>query len=367
MTQSLLKRLENAVFMMCILFSGYPLISFACNGDQRLCEKRYNEVTFPTTHNAQSYIPTIPIPKPFLLLPFEWAKGLANRLNLNVNDQDLSLKLQLYKGVRAMKLRIMTVENTPYVCHGLTDGVKNRIENHFCKSLPFQAVRNSCGRSIASVDPCIVDPSATSLKDILIEIRDFLFQNPTELITLFFENYFDNLEVLSQEIKASGLGTLAYHQNTEKPWPKLKELIRTQKRLILFMNRESDGMGRKLENFPEFNSFHEFVWSSRYHFASVSELMSDDPFTNDLTSKAFLDRSLSPYNKLWVLQHFITPNIAGNPISASEVNRASILKARIEKYAKLLGSKPNFIWVDFFELPKDEPGYLDVVNQLNQR
>src|SRR4051794_22348001 len=95
--------------LVSFFIAGFSQEVTACGGDLKLCEKRYNEVTFPTSHNAQSYLPTINFLRSDYLLPFQWQKEVAPHFSINVNNQDLSLKLQLYSGIRAMKLRIMPV------------------------------------------------------------------------------------------------------------------------------------------------------------------------------------------------------------------------------------------------------------------
>ena len=338
----------------------------SCNGNPAFCEKRFNEITYPTTHNSQSFIPFLNLPFDLSFPSIPWFQEVASVININVNDQDLNLMKQLEDGIRAMKLRVMVDHHRTYTCHGMSFHLKGQIESKLCEKLPFELVRQTCKSEVHATEPCFIDPAARPLAEVLLQLRSFLISHPREVITLFIEDDTESIENLTSAVEESGTSSYLYQQDVNLPWPYLKDLIEKDKRLVIFVHSSLDDGRVELGNSRYFNSFSEFVWSSRYHFESVDDLIHDEPKSSDLTGQAFTDRNKSPQNKLWVLQHFITPAIAGNPNYALEVNKLKPLKGRVERYRKLLGTNPNFIWVDFYELPVNEPGYLEEVKILNQ-
>jgi hypothetical protein len=337
----------------------------SCNGFPHLCDKLYNQVTFATSHNALSYKPNLNIDESLSFLPLSWREKAANILTVNVHDQDLDLKAQLQDGIRAMKLRVMLAKGKPYVCHGLGPRAKEQVKETVCKKLFFSFLENQCNKTVENMDPCFVDPTAAPLSEALAPISDFLRQNPREVVTLFIEDNLYHFDALKKSFDEGLVSKYLHIQSVNKRWPSLREMIQKDKRLVVFESIDKDEAGKTIRNYP-FNRFSDFVWGSRFHFESVNELVSDEPHASDLMEEAYGDRNQPPYNKLWLLQHFITRDLAGRPSFASEVNESSILTARIGRYQKIIGSKPNFIWVDFYELPKGKPGLFHIVNQLNR-
>ena len=90
-----------------------------CNGSIKLANKRFNEVAYPTAHNAQSYKKSI------------------------VQNQDLSIPQQLEAGIRAFKLPIWydCDDQGHYyacVCHGLSkDMIYSLSEAQILNRIPY--------------------------------------------------------------------------------------------------------------------------------------------------------------------------------------------------------------------------------------
>src|SRR5262245_15022023 len=70
--------------------------SLACNGAAALCDRRYDEITFATTHNGMSAS----------------AEGWTHP------DQRYGIARQLADGIRALMLDVHTFEGAPTLCHG---------------------------------------------------------------------------------------------------------------------------------------------------------------------------------------------------------------------------------------------------------
>lgn len=359
---SLFTRLFSLLFIS-FIYSNQSLarnIATQCNGSSDLCERRYNEITYATTHNAQSD------QKNPILSIFPGS---------NISNQERSIWDQLKDGIHAMKIPVHlhrhddsatnSTQEEAFACHGLRSGVKDIIKARLCDRL-FSFLENSCKKIVTHLSPCTFDPAAQKLEKILVDIGQFMKQHPNEIITLFIEDYTNNFRYLDKIFRNSRITPLMHSQDPDQEWPTLDEMIRTNKRLVVFVNHEHDQFGDNIYKYKLFNNQSDFIWGSKFHFETVEELEEDTPGTFSDSGFPLLAREIPLSNKLRVLQHFTTPSLGGSEQDAQVVNSAPILRERVQKYEHLTGAKPNFIWVDFYDLPAKGPGVFQVVNELNQ-
>jgi hypothetical protein len=151
----------------------------ACNGSALLCDKHYNEVAYPTTHNAMS------CREEHWLLP----------------NQNYGIAHQLTDGVRAMMLDVHYFLGKTYLAHG---------------SALF-------GRKL--------------LVDGLGEVRQFMDSHPCEVITLIFESRVRAADVAAA-FQAAGLMPYLFTHALGQPYPTLKEMVQSNQRLVVFTDRE---------------------------------------------------------------------------------------------------------------------------------
>ena len=151
----------------------------ACNGSPALCERGYDQVAFPTTHNSMS--------------SDEDGWWAPNQLR--------NMEHQLEDGVRGFLLDVYRWEDDLYLCHGVCDiGSKRYVEG----------------------------------LDIFAE---FLAAHPSEVITFIFESYVD-ADDHRAAFEESGLLDLAYAHPTGAPWPTLGEMIDADTRVVAFTSRD---------------------------------------------------------------------------------------------------------------------------------
>ncbi len=146
-----------------------------CNGAVELCARRYDEVVYPTTHNAMS-------------------NGQDGWQNPN---QDFNLARQLADGVRGLMLDAHEWGDGVLLCHA------------FCPlgSLP--------------------------LADGLRIIRTFLHDQRGEVVTIIFESYVTP-EEMATAFAASGLDRYVHAHVAGEPWPTLREMIDADERVVVF-------------------------------------------------------------------------------------------------------------------------------------
>lgn len=146
-----------------------------CNGHDALCTRRFDEVSYATTHNAFAI------------------EGVYA-----VHNQTRSVRTQLDEGVRGLMLDThYNDEDLASYCHG----------------------------------PCVIGQEP--LVDGLTVIRTFLDENPREVVTIIFESYISSADTLAA-FEASGLLAYVRRQPLDAPWPTLETMIATGERLVVF-------------------------------------------------------------------------------------------------------------------------------------
>jgi hypothetical protein len=169
-----------------------------------LCSKRYNEITYPATHNAQSN-------------QRNWLLYLVPRSNINNQTKDILGQLQ--GGIRAFKMPIHLSHDQATVCHGMGSNSRTKVEELVCNRISF--LEGSCKKFLQEINPCFIDPAAASLTHALSVYRKFLDQNPNEIVTLFLEDFSGHMDLISKSLHESGLDDYLHYQNPLAPWPRL--------------------------------------------------------------------------------------------------------------------------------------------------
>ena len=152
-----------------------------CNGSAEFCDRRFDEVSYPMTHNAMSNA--------------EDGWDLPN--------QNLNIVTQLEAGIRGMMLDTYEEDGEIVLCHVL------------------------CGLG------------SKPLVDALTEIRMFLDENPGEVFSIIFESYIESSDTAAA-MEESGLIDLTYAHVVGEPWPTLRELIDADTRVMVFQEKPGD-------------------------------------------------------------------------------------------------------------------------------
>lgn len=344
---------------------GQQNASSLCNGQSNLCNKRFNDITFPSTHNSTS---------------LESAPGKGPSV---ASNQDLPVATQLAQGIRGFKINLNSSSDnsTIMACHGMTrdqvyeysdnlfnllpsqgflkdimTGIKN-LFYPFYRDIILHALHEAYGSSAKPgpvvFNACVLDATAVTLISFFQEIKTFLDQHRNEVITIMLDDFgYKNPVAVNQAVEASGLGQYAYVQDKSKEWPTLGQMIESNKRAVLFLPVDAG------VNAPLLNHNQDFIYSSNWNFTKTQDLLDDAAVPN---SQLFQERAAGVQNKIFVVDHFIVPFIAGLKSFAQQVNANPILTDRIVRLYKAAGKKPNFIRVDFYEYGN----LFDVVNKLN--
>lgn len=173
-----------------------------CNGFNELCDQRLDQITTLMTHNSFNN------QQHQFLFP----------------NQCFSITRQLNDGVRGLMLDVYSSRKGPVLYHGYS----------------------------------FLDKE--SLLSVMYEVRSFLQANPNEVISIIFQNSCTSEEIL-QVMDTLGLTEMIYlHCGV---WPTLKEMIVTNKRLVVMVENQKDIL------FDGIISAWQHTYDSPYSFQSV--------------------------------------------------------------------------------------------------
>ena len=165
-------------FFLFILFFCFLDVKSQCNGSFQLCDKKYNEVAFLTTHNAFN----------------------SSEDNFQFPNQTYNILNQLNAGVRGLMIDVYDNNGTPMVYHSFS----------ILGSIPLQ--------------------------DIFNDIKSFLDLNTNEIVTLILECYID-ANSIENVLQQSLLNNYLYSKDSQSNWATLDEMITSNKRLIIFSDQ----------------------------------------------------------------------------------------------------------------------------------
>jgi hypothetical protein len=303
-----------------------------CNGSRSLCERRLNQVAFPTTHNSFS---------------------AADEPGWLFANQRYGIARQLTDGVRGLLLDIH---------YGVPDGRSGRIRtdlragrssrNRVARQLDPEALRVAdrlAGRvglgdlrGSRSLYLChsLCELGAEPLAEELATIRDFLRAHPNEVIVLVLESFVDDEQVE----RAFGEADLLEHAaalRRDAPLPTLGELVEQDRRLVVFT--EQGGHGRP--------------W---YHdaFAYIQDTPLGAQGPGDFSCDRFRGSDFSP---MFAIYHWI--DRFPPPPSRNARIGGPYLRDRVRRCAEDRGLVPNLIAVDFYH----RSGVVEAARELNAR
>jgi hypothetical protein len=172
--------------MVTLLLLRLTLGQAQCNCHLELCNKKYNEIAYLTTHNAFN----------------------SHQDNFMFPNQEFSIMRQLTDGVRALMIDVYDKDGIPTVCHG-----------------------NSVLGS---------EPLSYNLK----EVYEYLKNNPKEVVTIIFECYVCANDI-EKAMKEAKLLSMVCTKIKNAKWPTLQELIDIDKRLIIFSDKKDASINQK--------------------------------------------------------------------------------------------------------------------------
>ncbi|MET9773963.1 PI-PLC domain-containing protein [Streptomyces sp. NPDC006367] len=305
--------LAGTVFVPVALTGPSPRI---CQGSAELCDVRYDEIAQLAAHNAMA--------------------TTADRFIGPLQDPDIVG--QLDAGVRVLLLdthrwerpeevadRLSTSEFSPELRRRLT-GILERVNPPhpglwLCHSV--------CGAGALELTPT------------LRQIGDWLRAHPTEIVTLIVQDGVDGAATRHAFERAGLTGLLHVpHEDPDRPWPKLGEMIDDGQRLVVFAEK-ADGPA------PWYRNFYRYGMETPFAFRSPGEMTC-------LPNRGGTDK------RLFLLNHFVTAG-GGRRLDAGTVNSRQAVLERVHDCERRRNRPVNFVAVDYATIG-DARGAVDDLN-----
>jgi hypothetical protein len=286
-----------------------------CNGSTALCDRPLDQVVLAGAHNAMS---------------------AADYPGWMFPNQEVGMGEQLRHGVRAL---LFDVHNGIPVA----GRVKTVIEDEPGSRAKFEKALGSEGVAAAMrIRDRLVGPpegpkgpylchgfcelGARPLADGLKEIRDFLVENPGEVVLLVIEDYVPPAEI-AHAFAASGLLDLVYKGRVGPPWPTLRQMIAANERVLVTAENETGDV-------PWYHRVYDFTQETPYHFESPEEFSCRANRGGD--GKSF-----------FLMNHWIDTTPMPKPSNAAIVNQRAYILARVRQCERERGKRPTILAVDF--------------------
>ena len=191
--------------------TGGSLPDPKCNGHAELCDRPFDEVAYPMTHNAMS-------------------NAEAGWISPN---QNFGLTRQLSDGIRGVMLDTYEEDGELLLCHVIC---------------------------LAGSQPLVEG---------LQEITSFLQGNPEEVVSIIFENDITNAQT-ADAFEDSGLIDFVYAHDIGEPWPTLAELVAAGTRLVVFQ----ETLPQEAE-YPWLMNIWDHAWETPFSFSTPEDFTCD--------------------------------------------------------------------------------------------
>ncbi|PGH16026.1 hypothetical protein AJ79_02006 [Helicocarpus griseus UAMH5409] len=265
------------------------LAQTVCNGRAEYCNRRYSDISFIGAHNSPfvGYLPQ--------------------------HNQEISVTTQLNLGIRYLQ---------------------------------GQTHLNARGKLRMCHTSCFLE-NAGGLDAYLKKVKQWLDDNPDEVVTLLITNG-DRLDIsrFDEAFRKSGIIRYIFvppstpHRLPMDEWPTLQQMIRSEKRVVVFLDYEAD-----VNRVPYILDQFTYYWETPFDT------------TDPLFMQCKIDRpdpNANPEGRMYIVNHYLDiekmgvliPDRLAAPRTNAPTGKGSI-GAQVDLCTALHGRKPNVVLVDF--------------------
>lgn len=304
-----MKRLLPALLVLAA--TAAPAGALTCNGSSKLCDRTFDKVVLPATHNSMS----------------------AQSLGFQIPNQPVGIPDQLKDGIRGFL-----------------------IDTHYGRRQPDGTVatdddgKATGGRREVYLCHVVCQIGSSKLVPVLRSMRGFLRAHPGNVLLLDVEDYVAPKDFVTA-MKRSGLATYAYRGSTTR-WPTLRTMIRRRQQVVVLDEHRAGGAPWVHLDYAGIVQETAYTWN--------------DPAL--ITDPANWPASCAPNRggtrgSLFLMNHWSppTPRPQPDPVADAQVNATDVLVGRARACQAVRGLLPTIVAVDQYRTG----GLLDAVRQLN--
>jgi len=278
----------------------------SCNGSPSLCDRPFDRVVLPATHNSMS----------------------AASLGWAIPNQQVGIPAQLRDGIRGFLI------DTHYA-HTGPDG-----------KLVTDATKTPQSKPYLCHEVCAI--GATPLVDGLRAMARYLRAHPSNVLLIDQEDYISTRD-FAREVRRAGLLRYVYRGQPGPQWPTLRWMIRHHQQVVMLSEHVASGV----------------PWDHLDYAGIVQET----PYTWNtpdlLTDPANWPASCVPnrggrVGSLFLMNHW-SPPVAPSPDTSAKVNATSVIVGRALACRKARGLMPTIVAVDMYR----SGGLFAAVRRLN--
>jgi hypothetical protein len=289
-----------------------------CNGATELCDRRVNEVVFAGAHNAMSNEDV-----PRWMFPHH-ERGIPRMLRDGVRAFAFDMHYGRPMGDGTVVKTAMDLETVSAEKIASAIGVEGveialRIRDRFVGGDSGSAAPYFC-HGYCELGAYPVVPTLEAM-------RDFLVENPGEVLVLVIEDYISPEDVV-KVFEQSGLAKYVYQGPLGPPWPTLRELINGGGRVMVFVETGKTAA-------PWVHPAFETIQETKYTFHKPEDF-------------SCVPNRGGTGGTLFQINHWIETTPAPQPKNAELVNAHDALLKRAEDGRKERGMLPNVLLVDFY-------------------
>ena len=175
----------------------------------------------------------------------------------------------------------------------------------------------------------------TELGSVLGDLHDFLAANPGEVVVVVNQDYVTPQDFVGA-VRDAGLEEFAFTPPERGPWPTLRTMVDSGRRLVLLAENEAGAA----------------PWYRPAYDALLQETPFSFPTAAPLLDTANLDRTCVPNRgpanaPLFLVNHWVTTDPLPRPSDAVAVNAYEPLLARLRTCERIRDHIPNLVAVNF--------------------